>query len=158
MARTAVASRKCAAGVFTELALRRFGVKYPTDYGVTVKRKIRAEHLQEAAAVGRVTGCSAGRGLRPCCIMQKSVTALNICVKLRICVRITTSSTYNTASPLRYYPFGRLREFFQDRALWYCSTPIITGNDGVRGTGEMFKATTRDDADYEQDFFWEAFD
>ena len=45
-----------------------------------------------------------------------------------------------------------IHEFFQDQGFVYVHTPIITGNDG-EGAGEMFKATTRDDADYEQDFF-----
>ena len=59
-----------------------------------------------------------------------------------------------------FYAIFRLRsvlsmaihEFFQDQGFVYVHTPIITGNDG-EGAGEMFKATTRDDADYEQDFF-----
>lgn len=59
-----------------------------------------------------------------------------------------------------FYAIFRLRsvlsmavhEFFQNQGFVYVHTPIITGNDG-EGAGEMFRATTREDSDYEKDFF-----
>lgn len=59
-----------------------------------------------------------------------------------------------------YYAIFRLRSvlsmsihtFFQERGFVYVHTPIITGND-AEGAGECFTVTTREDAEYEEDFF-----
>lgn len=59
-----------------------------------------------------------------------------------------------------FYAIFRLRsvlsmaihEFFQDQGFVYVHTPVITGND-AEGAGETFTVTTRDDAEYEKDFF-----
>ena len=45
-----------------------------------------------------------------------------------------------------------IHEFFQGQGFVYVHTPIITGND-AEGAGETFTVTTRDDANYEEDFF-----
>ncbi|MDO4198465.1 MAG: asparagine--tRNA ligase [Erysipelotrichaceae bacterium] len=45
-----------------------------------------------------------------------------------------------------------IHEFFQGQGFVYVHTPIITGND-AEGAGEVFTVTTRDDANYEEDFF-----
>ncbi len=45
-----------------------------------------------------------------------------------------------------------IHEFFQNQGFVYVHTPIITGND-AEGAGECFTVTTRDDANYEEDFF-----
>jgi len=45
-----------------------------------------------------------------------------------------------------------IHEFFQDQGFVYVHTPIITGND-AEGAGECFTVTTRDDGNYEEDFF-----
>ena len=45
-----------------------------------------------------------------------------------------------------------IHEFFQGQGFVYVHTPIITGND-AEGAGECFTVTTRDDANYEEDFF-----
>ena len=45
-----------------------------------------------------------------------------------------------------------IHEFFQDQGFVYVHTPIITGNDG-EGAGEMFRATTIDNTEFENDFF-----
>jgi len=45
-----------------------------------------------------------------------------------------------------------IHEFFQSQGFVYVHTPIITGNDG-EGAGEMFRATTIDDTNFEDDFF-----
>lgn len=45
-----------------------------------------------------------------------------------------------------------LHEFFQSQGFVYITTPIITGND-AEGAGEAFTVTTREDANYEKDFF-----
>ena len=59
-----------------------------------------------------------------------------------------------------YYAMFRLRSvlsmaihtFFQDRGFVYVHTPVITGND-AEGAGECFTVTTRQDNEYEKDFF-----
>ncbi len=45
-----------------------------------------------------------------------------------------------------------IHEFFQNQGFVYVHTPIITGND-AEGAGETFTVTTREDGDYEKDFF-----
>ena len=45
-----------------------------------------------------------------------------------------------------------IHEFFQNQGFVYVHTPIITGND-AEGAGETFTVTTREDANYEEDFF-----
>ena len=45
-----------------------------------------------------------------------------------------------------------IHEFFQSQGFVYVHTPIITGNDG-EGAGEMFRATTIDGTNFEDDFF-----
>ena len=45
-----------------------------------------------------------------------------------------------------------IHEFFQNQGFIYVNTPIITGND-AEGAGEVFTVTTRDDGNYEEDFF-----
>lgn len=45
-----------------------------------------------------------------------------------------------------------IHEFFQDQGFVYVHTPLITGND-AEGAGEVFTVTTRDDANYQEDFF-----
>lgn len=59
-----------------------------------------------------------------------------------------------------FYAIFRLRsvlsmgihEFFQNQGFVYVHTPIITGND-AEGAGEAFTVTTRNDANYDEDFF-----
>lgn len=45
-----------------------------------------------------------------------------------------------------------IHEFFQSQGFVYVHTPLITSND-AEGAGETFTVTTRDDGDYEKDFF-----
>ena len=45
-----------------------------------------------------------------------------------------------------------IHEFFQSQGFVYIHAPIITGND-AEGAGEAFKVTTREDGNYEEDFF-----
>ena len=59
-----------------------------------------------------------------------------------------------------FYAIFRLRsvlsmaihEFFQNQGFVYVHTPVITGND-AEGAGETFTVTTREDTNYEEDFF-----
>lgn len=59
-----------------------------------------------------------------------------------------------------FYAIFRLRsvlsmaihEFFQNQGFVYVHTPVITGND-AEGAGECFTVTTREDTNYEEDFF-----
>ena len=45
-----------------------------------------------------------------------------------------------------------IHEFFQTQGFVYVHTPIITGND-CEGAGETFTVTTREDNEYEKDFY-----
>ena len=45
-----------------------------------------------------------------------------------------------------------LHEFFQNQGFVYVHAPIITGND-AEGAGEAFTVTTREDGNYQKDFF-----
>jgi len=45
-----------------------------------------------------------------------------------------------------------IHEFFQSQGFVYVHTPIITGND-CEGAGETFTVTTREDNNYENDFY-----
>ena len=45
-----------------------------------------------------------------------------------------------------------IHEFFQSQGFIYLHSPIITGND-CEGAGETFTVTTRDDAQYDKDFY-----
>ncbi|MFV0395867.1 MAG: asparagine--tRNA ligase [Coprobacillaceae bacterium] len=45
-----------------------------------------------------------------------------------------------------------IHEFFQSQGFVYIHAPLITGND-AEGAGEAFTVTTREDGNYEEDFF-----
>ena len=62
------------------------------------------------------------------------------------------ANTFYAVFRLRSVLSMAIHEFFQNQGFVYVHTPIITGNDG-EGAGEMFTATTREDGDYEKDFF-----
>lgn len=62
------------------------------------------------------------------------------------------ANTFNAIFRLRSVLSMGIHEFFQGQGFVYVHTPIITGND-AEGAGEVFKVTTRDDANYEEDFF-----
>ena len=62
------------------------------------------------------------------------------------------SNTFNTVFRVRSVLAMAIHEFFQDQGFVYVNAPIITGND-AEGAGEVFTVTTRDDGNYEEDFF-----
>ncbi|MGL5540726.1 MAG: asparagine--tRNA ligase, partial [Erysipelotrichaceae bacterium] len=62
------------------------------------------------------------------------------------------ANTFNAVFRLRSVLSMAIHEFFQDQGFVYVHTPIITGND-AEGAGEVFTVTTREDANYEEDFF-----
>ncbi|MGX8680352.1 MAG: OB-fold nucleic acid binding domain-containing protein, partial [bacterium] len=62
------------------------------------------------------------------------------------------ANTFYAVFRLRSVLSMAIHEFFQSQGFVYVHTPIITGNDG-EGAGEMFRATTIDDTDFEHDFF-----
>lgn len=62
------------------------------------------------------------------------------------------TNTFMAVFRLRSVLSMAIHEFFQDQGFVYVHTPIITGND-AEGAGEVFTTTTRDDANYEEDFF-----
>lgn len=62
------------------------------------------------------------------------------------------ANTFYAVFRLRSVLSMAIHEFFQNQGFVYVHTPIFTGNDG-EGAGEMFTATTRKDAKYDEDFF-----
>ena len=62
------------------------------------------------------------------------------------------ANTFYAIFRLRSVLSMAIHEFFQSQGFVYVHTPIITGNDG-EGAGEMFRATTIDNTEFEKDFF-----
>jgi asparaginyl-tRNA synthetase len=62
------------------------------------------------------------------------------------------TNTFSAVFRVRSVLSMAIHEFFQDQGFVYLHAPIITGND-AEGAGEVFTVTTRNDANYEDDFF-----
>ena len=62
------------------------------------------------------------------------------------------ANTFYATFRLRSVLSMAIHEFFQNQGFVYVHTPIITSNDG-EGAGEMFRATTIDDTEFDKDFF-----
>ena len=62
------------------------------------------------------------------------------------------TNTFSAVFRVRSVLSMAIHEFFQSQGFIYVHAPIITGND-AEGAGEAFTVTTRDDANYEEDFF-----
>ena len=62
------------------------------------------------------------------------------------------ANTFYAIFRLRSVLSMAIHEFFQSQGFVYVHTPIITGNDG-EGAGEMFRATTIDNTEFDNDFF-----
>lgn len=62
------------------------------------------------------------------------------------------TNTFMAAFRIRSIVSQSLHEFFRKNGFTYVHTPIITGND-AEGAGETFTVTTREDANYAEDFF-----
>ena len=62
------------------------------------------------------------------------------------------ANTFYAMFRLRSVLSMAIHEFFQSQGFIYVHTPLITGNDG-EGAGEMFRATTIEGTDFENDFF-----
>lgn len=62
------------------------------------------------------------------------------------------ANTFNAVFRVRSVLSMAIHEFFQNQGFVYVHTPIITGNDG-EGAGNMFKVTTIDGNNFEDDFF-----
>ncbi len=62
------------------------------------------------------------------------------------------SNTFSAVFRVRSALAMAIHEFFQNQGFVYVHSPIVTGND-AEGAGESFVVTTRDDANYEEDFF-----
>ena len=62
------------------------------------------------------------------------------------------TNTFNALFRVRSVLCGAIHEFFQTNGFLYITPPLITGND-AEGAGEVFTVTTREDGDYENDFF-----
>lgn len=62
------------------------------------------------------------------------------------------ANTFYAVFRLRSVLSMAIHEFFQSQGFIYVHTPLITSNDG-EGAGEMFRATTIDGNDFENDFF-----
>ena len=62
------------------------------------------------------------------------------------------TNTFQAVMRIRSVLAMAIHEFYQSQGFIYVHAPIITGND-AEGAGEAFITTTRDDANYEKDFF-----
>ncbi|AGR41799.1 asparagine--tRNA ligase [Spiroplasma diminutum] len=62
------------------------------------------------------------------------------------------TKTFQAIFRIRSIAAFAIHKFFQEQNYVYVNTPIITGND-AEGAGESFIVSTRDDANYEEDFF-----
>ena len=62
------------------------------------------------------------------------------------------TNTFMAVFKIRSVVSQSLHEFFRSNGFVYIHTPIITGND-AEGAGECFTVTTRDDGNYQEDFF-----
>lgn len=62
------------------------------------------------------------------------------------------SNTFTAVFRVRSVLSMAIHEFFQNQGFIYVHTPIITSND-AEGAGECFSVTTRQDGQYEKDFF-----
>ena len=62
------------------------------------------------------------------------------------------ANTFYAIFRLRSVLSMAIHEFFQNQGFVYVHTPIITSNDG-EGAGEMFRATTIDNTEFDKDFF-----
>ena len=62
------------------------------------------------------------------------------------------TNTFNALFRVRSVLCGAIHEYFQKNGFLYITPPLITGND-AEGAGEVFTVTTREDGDYEKDFF-----
>ena len=60
----------------------------------------------------------------------------------------TFSAVFRVRSVIAY----AIHKFFQENGFVYVHTPIITGSD-AEGAGEMFRATTIDNTEFDKDFF-----
>lgn len=64
----------------------------------------------------------------------------------------TRTNTFMAVFRVRSVLSMAIHEFFQNHGFVYVHTPIITGND-AEGGSDTFTVTTRQDADYDKDFF-----
>ncbi|MBQ8395420.1 MAG: asparagine--tRNA ligase [Oscillospiraceae bacterium] len=62
------------------------------------------------------------------------------------------TNTFMAVFKIRSVISQSLHEFFRSNGFTYIHTPLITGND-AEGAGETFTVTTREDANYAEDFF-----
>ncbi len=62
------------------------------------------------------------------------------------------TNTFMAVFKIRSIVSQSIHEFFRKNGFAYIHTPLITGND-AEGAGETFTVTTREDADYANDFF-----
>ena len=62
------------------------------------------------------------------------------------------TNTFMAVFKIRSVVSQPLHEFFRKNGFNYIHTPLITGND-AEGAGETFTVTTRNDGNYEEDFF-----
>ncbi len=62
------------------------------------------------------------------------------------------TNTFSAVFRVRSVLSMAIHEFFQNQGFVYVHTPIITSND-AEGAGEVFTVTTREDGNYEKDFF-----
>lgn len=64
----------------------------------------------------------------------------------------TRTNTFSAMFRVRSVVCAAIHEYLQSNGFLYITTPLITGND-AEGAGEVFTVTTRNDSDYDNDFF-----
>lgn len=64
----------------------------------------------------------------------------------------TRTNTFSALFRVRSILCAAIHDYLQQNGFLYITTPVITGND-AEGAGEVFTVTTRDDGNYEEDFF-----
>ncbi|MCD7804691.1 MAG: asparagine--tRNA ligase [Oscillospiraceae bacterium] len=62
------------------------------------------------------------------------------------------TNTFMAVFKIRSIVSQSIHQFFRENGFSYIHTPLITGND-AEGAGETFTVTTREDGDYQNDFF-----
>jgi asparaginyl-tRNA synthetase len=64
----------------------------------------------------------------------------------------TRTNTFSALFRVRSILCAAIHDYLRSNGFLYITTPIITGND-AEGAGEVFTVTTREDGDYDKDFF-----
>ena len=124
--------------------------KFPTGSAIDVKGAVVATPGAKqpfeirAEAIELVGGCDADFPMQK---KRHSLEFMRELPHLR-----TRTNTFSAMFRVRSVLSAAIHEYLQKNGFLYVMAPIITGND-AEGAGEAFTVTTRQDADYDKDFF-----